>query len=283
MTEGHSQREFLEDMWLRSLGDHGWFQRFGPAPGLGFQSWSPGQQDYLVSVHDQICRMFQTTAQLQDGANRYPVETVSYDRREGWKLSAAGAQAYLGKVVASEGTPLTVGRQTYFSGHGTVRGQAPLSIGSFTSIAEGVYANTSPDAHPMAYPAMVNFQSERRCRQDGYALDLQLRHTENAPRGISIGNDAWLGRDVRLFHGAEIADGCVVAERSLVKGKTEPYGIYAGTPARLKKFRFREQTIAELLEAKWWDWPQDRIQRNRAFFATSLPDFDGSLFDLIAD
>ena len=41
-----------------------------------------------------------------------------------------------------------------------------------------------------------------------------------------------------------------------------PYAIVAGVPARIIKFRFDEKTIEELLEIRWWDWPEDVLLNN---------------------
>jgi carbonic anhydrase/acetyltransferase-like protein (isoleucine patch superfamily) len=86
---------------------------------------------------------------------------------------------------------------------------------------------------------------------------------------------------VRIFHGVEIGNGCAVAEGSLVRGKLEAYGLYAGVPARLKRLRFPEKTIRALEEIQWWHWPADRIKRNKAFFETDLTTFDGTLSNLV--
>jgi len=59
-----------------------------------------------------------------------------------------GGKAYLGKISIPNDLPIEIGRQTYLSGYATLRGRAPLRRGAFTSIAEGLYCNTSSDLHP---------------------------------------------------------------------------------------------------------------------------------------
>ena len=49
--------------------------------------------------------------------------------------------------------------------------------------------------------------------------------------GIVIEDDVWLGANVVVLDGAHIATGCVIAAGAVVRGKLEPYGIYAGVPA----------------------------------------------------
>lgn len=49
---------------------------------------------------------------------------------------------------------------------------------------------------------------------------------------IVIGDDCWLGANVSVMGGVTIADGCVIGAGAVVTRDTEPYGIYAGVPAR---------------------------------------------------
>ena len=53
-----------------------------------------------------------------------------------------------------------------------------------------------------------------------------------------IGNDVWVGYGAIIMSGVNIKDGCIIAAGSIVTKDTEPYGIYAGVPAKFIKFRF---------------------------------------------
>jgi virginiamycin A acetyltransferase len=48
--------------------------------------------------------------------------------------------------------------------------------------------------------------------------------------GIRIADDVWIGAGCVILDGAQIGKGCVIGALSLVKGKLEPYTIYAGNP-----------------------------------------------------
>lgn len=56
-------------------------------------------------------------------------------------------------------------------------------------------------------------------------------------RPVTIEDDVWIGSGAKILAGAHIAKGCVIAANAVVKGKTEPYGIYGGIPARLLRRR----------------------------------------------
>ena len=50
--------------------------------------------------------------------------------------------------------------------------------------------------------------------------------------GIVVGDDVWIGAGTVLLDGAEVGRGCVIGAASLVRGRLEPFGIYAGNPLR---------------------------------------------------
>jgi len=76
---------------------------------------------------------------------------------------------------------------------------------------------------------------------------------------VVIGNDVWIGDGVTIMSGVTIGDGAVIAANSHVVKNVEPYSIVGGNPARLIKYRFPKEVIDKLLEIKWWDWPDDKI------------------------
>lgn len=57
----------------------------------------------------------------------------------------------------------------------------------------------------------------------------------NAPQDIMIGNHAWLGEQVFVLKGAQIADNCIVGARAVVTAstQTEPSSIIVGQPAKI--------------------------------------------------
>ncbi|MEM7573973.1 MAG: CatB-related O-acetyltransferase [Bacteroidota bacterium] len=74
-----------------------------------------------------------------------------------------------------------------------------------------------------------------------------------------IGNDVWIGYKATIMAGVTIGDGAIIATGALVTKDVPPYAIVGGNPAQLIKMRFPEERIAQLLEAKWWDWDIERI------------------------
>ncbi|MET0950530.1 MAG: hypothetical protein ABWY17_18810 [Pseudomonas sp.] len=87
-----------------------------------------------------------------------------------------------------------------------------------------------------------------------------------------IKNDVWIGDEVMMLGGGIIENGCIIGARSLLPPdfRSEPYGIYAGSPARLIRFRFSEKVRAALNELAWWEMPLSWIRDNNALFLQDL-------------
>lgn len=78
---------------------------------------------------------------------------------------------------------------------------------------------------------------------------------------VIIGNDVWIGDNVTIMSGVTIGDGVVIANNSHVVKNVEPYSLIGGNPAKLIKKRFTEEQIDKLLEIKWWNWDDSKINK----------------------
>lgn len=99
---------------------------------------------------------------------------------------------------------------------------------------------------------------------------------------VKIGNDCFIGEDVKIMANVTISDGVIIGERSLVtNGKTlEPYGIYAGIPAKLIGFRYSEDMINEFMRIKWWEWSKEKIQQSGLANINHLTEYNIALSKL---
>lgn len=131
-------------------------------------------------------------------------------------------------------------------------------IGKFVQIAHGVQFITSSANHQMdgfsTYP---------------FAVFGEPWSTSYEPKWPNkgdtiIGNDVWIGHETLIMPAVSIGDGAIIASRSVVTKDVPPYTIVAGSPAKFIRKRFDEETIAGLLEIKWWDWPIETINKNIA-------------------
>ena len=147
-----------------------------------------------------------------------------------------------------------------------------IAIGKFCSIATDLtivgydhhheWITTYPfldDAHRAVWPGTT-----------GIPYPQASEFGSNKNRGdIAIGNDVWIGYNVKLFKGITIGNGAVIGACSLVNKSIEPYTIVAGTPARPIRKRFTDAEIAVLERIRWWDWPPGLINQYLPFLCNS--------------
>jgi chloramphenicol O-acetyltransferase type B len=147
-----------------------------------------------------------------------------------------------------------IGRHTY--GLLSVRddgGGSTLSIGAFTSIAEGATVFTGGEHRPdwvTTFPFNVLWASAQH-------------HTghPHSQGDVHIGNDVWLGAGCLVLSGVTIGDGAVVGARAVVRGDVPPYAVVVGSPARVVKTRFDAEQVEALLAIQWWNWSDAQIER----------------------
>lgn len=77
-----------------------------------------------------------------------------------------------------------------------------------------------------------------------------------------IGNDVWIGTRALLMSGVKIGNGAIVAAGSVVTKDVPPYSIVGGVPARVIKYRFRQDQIEKLEDVKWWNSNLEELERN---------------------
>lgn len=156
-----------------------------------------------------------------------------------------GGPAYISGSTIGDHSYIEVGCRISATDMGRFCAVAPYS---FIGLAEHP-TRSFVSTHPMFY---------RRLPEHGYDLiDEDIHH--EMPR-TRVGNDVWVGAGVCIKSGIEIGDGAVVGAGAVVTRDIGPYEVHAGVPARRIRQRFDDDTIAFLLELKWWDQGTDWIR-----------------------
>jgi acetyltransferase-like isoleucine patch superfamily enzyme len=145
-----------------------------------------------------------------------------------------------------------VGRGTY--GKPEVRhwGEpASLTVGSFCSIAKGVKIFLGGNHRTdwiTTYPFSV-FRDSAKAIPGHPATN----------GSVFIGHDVWIATDATILSGVRIGNGAVIGACALVTRDVPAYGIVAGNPAKLIRYRFTPEEIAFLEELAWWDWDDSKL------------------------
>jgi acetyltransferase-like isoleucine patch superfamily enzyme len=69
--------------------------------------------------------------------------------------------------------------------------------------------------------------------------NIPLRQQTPTMKGITIGDDVWIGAGVTILDGCTIGNGCVIGAGAVLTKSIEPYSIVAGVPA--KKIGMRDE------------------------------------------
>ena len=93
-------------------------------------------------------------------------------------------------------------------------------------------------------------------------MDEEFKNKYGGSKGdVIIGSDVWLCANCIILSGVTIGHGSVIANGAVISRDVDPYAIMAGNPAKAVKWRFDEPTRVALLESKWWDWPENEVEK----------------------
>ena len=126
-------------------------------------------------------------------------------------------------------------------------------IGKFCSIANNVVIGGG--MHPMNWVSTSPVFYEGR---DSVKTKFST-HTREALRTTVIGHDVWIGQNVIIKQGVSIGTGSVIGMGSIVTKDVDPYTIVAGNPAKLIRNRFDDFIIKNLMQSKWWDMNEKKL------------------------
>lgn len=162
------------------------------------------------------------------------------------------------RFVGSERPNLVVGENTIVNGL-TIYcwdRRITVSIGRYCSIADDVMivAGGEHDIDWVTSYPLID------------AWKLESLYPAKKPRWkgpISIGNDVWIGNRATILSGVCIGNGAAVGACSVVVKDVPPYAVVAGNPARVLRYRFREEQVQALQDLQWWKWSEE-VVRDRA-------------------
>ncbi|MBW4442375.1 MAG: Vat family streptogramin A O-acetyltransferase [Plectolyngbya sp. WJT66-NPBG17] len=133
-----------------------------------------------------------------------------------------------------------------------------LIIGKFCALAQGVKFIMNGANHKLSGFSTYPFQIF------GNGWEQVMPQLGELPfKGDTVvGNDVWIGYESTVMPGVTIADGAIVAAKSVVVRDVPPYTIVGGNPAKVIRQRFADEVVAALLEIAWWDWSIETISQS---------------------
>lgn len=148
----------------------------------------------------------------------------------------------LGKHV-SIGNDCIVGEYTYIGSYTKIE---HCTIGRYTSIGDN--CTIAPGEH-----RIKQISTSYRIYKDRIGLEYYDGDDGKLSKGVTIGNDVWIGCNVTIRRGVNIGNGAVVGANSYVNRNVPDYAVVGGVPARIIKYRFNREEIYKISKSSWWD------------------------------
>jgi acetyltransferase-like isoleucine patch superfamily enzyme len=140
---------------------------------------------------------------------------------------------------------IRLGDHVRIDGYSTLIATGGITIGSYVHIA-GYCLLSGGDGIAMDDFSGLSHGVKLYSRTDDYGGDFLTNPTVPAEYlgviggKVTLGRHAIIGSNTVVLPGSTVAEGSSVGAQSLVKGALEPWGVYAGVPARRLKARSRK-------------------------------------------
>ncbi|MBP9134891.1 MAG: acyltransferase [Saprospiraceae bacterium] len=120
-------------------------------------------------------------------------------------------------VIANKGIGIVIGNNSAIGAQSFLGGQGGIKIGNDVIMGP-----------------QVKIFSENHNYSQTYIL---IRKQGESRKGVTIGDNCWIGAGVTILDGVSIANGCVIAAGSVVTKSIPENAIVAGVPAKVIKLR----------------------------------------------
>lgn len=164
------------------------------------------------------------------------------------------------RVIISD-TVKKIGNYTYIGSNTQILNCK--EIGSFCSISYDVKIGLDNHALDHIGTSPIFYSPTRSWIKEA-------THFRDLP--VIIGSDVLISANVSIMSGLEIGTGAIIGANSFVNRDVPPFSIVAGSPAKIIRYRFDENTITNLLKSKWWDLDKSKLLEYADTF-NNVPNF----------
>lgn len=140
-----------------------------------------------------------------------------------------------GRVTIGERTKIHKGACVYAQRGGRIDIGSNVSVNPYTILYGSGGITIGNDVRIAAHVVIASFDH----RYDDLTKPITSQGITLKP--IVIEDDVWIGAGAKVLCGSHLSKGCIIGANAVVKGRTEPYGIYVGSPARLLKYRGQQR------------------------------------------
>ncbi|MEU9190422.1 acyltransferase [Streptomyces sp. NPDC048484] len=138
-----------------------------------------------------------------------------------------GPRCYVSPAAGVFTDVLLLGENSYIAGHAYVTGE--VTTGSDCTV--NPYA-TVRGRITLGDGVRIGAHSSLLGFNHGFAPDRPVHRQPLTSRGITVGDDVWIGSNVVVLDGVDIGDHCVVGAGAVVTKDLPPWSVAAGNPAR---------------------------------------------------
>ncbi len=169
-----------------------------------------------------------------------------------WRISNRHNDTEL--ISLTDKSKISVGNHSYGDLHIVQFGNTSrLTIGNYVSIGQDVVFILDADHftdHVSTFPFKVKTIGE---------------DNEATGKGnIIVHDDVWIGFGSTILSGIEIGQGAVIGARSVVTKNVPQYAIVAGNPAKIIRYRFKDEIISELKSLDFGQLDDTSVKNNIA-------------------
>ena len=130
-------------------------------------------------------------------------------------------------------------------------------VGKFCSIANRV--NIGLGNHTINYLSTSPIFTEK---YNGTGFSWINKTIDPPFKRTIIGKEVWIGFGAMVIGGVKIGDGAIIGAGSIVTKDIPPFAIAVGSPAKVIKYRFSEETIEKILQNPWWNKSEKYLKQN---------------------